>query len=147
MSTKPAARLRYLVGIIPAKLFAISIYDLNLKPAPEIWSKKEVIGHLIDSAANNHQRFIRVQYEDAPTIIYDQNKWNKLNGYADCDAAELIQLWAAYNLHLANIMDRTKEPELQRLCNTGGVIPVTLQWLIEDYVAHLEHHLRDIVDY
>lgn len=67
-------RLQYLIDIIPEKLAGINEREFGLKPAVTKWSKKEMLGHLIDSATNNHQRFIRVQYENAPVIVYDQVK-------------------------------------------------------------------------
>jgi hypothetical protein len=67
-------RLQDLLDVVPAKLSRIKDTDFVYKPAPDKWSKKEILGHLIDSAANNHQRFIRAQYENIPTIVYDPNK-------------------------------------------------------------------------
>src|SRR6478609_7364599 len=75
--------------------------DFSFKPAPEKWSKKEILGHLIDSATNNHQRFIRIQFEDNPVIGYDQNKWVEYSRYQQMSTTELIRFWQTYNQHLA----------------------------------------------
>lgn len=140
----PLHRLQYLINTIPDKLRNIPETDFSYKLAPEKWSKKEIIGHLIDSATNNHHRFVRVQFEDVPHITYDQNKWNAASRYQDMKSNHVIDFWAHYNQHLIKVVQRIPEADLQRECNTGGVENVTLQWLIEDYVNHMEHHLKQI---
>lgn len=140
-------RLQYLCDNIPPVLRNIPEEDFSRKPKPEKWSKKQILGHLIDSAANNHQRFIRVQYEEMPAIVYNQNKWNELSHYNEKDSDQLIQLWTLYNQHLLYIIQNIPEKNLERKCNCGEPAPVTLQWLIDDYVKHLEHHLHQIIEY
>lgn len=140
------SRLRYLVETMPGKLAAIPAITFNTRPAEGKWSPKEVIGHLADSAANNHQRFIRGQYEDTPVIFYDQDKWNALNHYQELDAEHVIGLWAMYNRHLAEVVSRIPTKNLQRTCKDGKGSVNTLQWLIDDYVAHMEHHLKQITE-
>lgn len=76
--------------IIPPLLTAIGEPAFSTKPAPEKWSKKEIIGHLIDSATNNHQRFVRAQFEPTPQIYYDQNKWNEYSYYDRMEGALVI---------------------------------------------------------
>ena len=109
------------------------------------WSAKQVIGHLIDSACNNHQRFVRLAL--APGLVspgYEQAEWVNLQDYASRRWTDLLALWTSYNLHLAHVM--TAIPA-ESLANQGTVngSPVTLQFLMEDYVAHLEHHLSSIL--
>ncbi len=99
-------RLDYLCNTIPALLFEIPREDFSFKPASGKWSKKEIIGHLIASATNNHHRFVRVQFEDVPFIIYDQNKWNENSHYEDMDGQHLIDFWKSYNLHLLEILKK-----------------------------------------
>ncbi len=106
-----------------------------------------MLGHLIDSATNNHQRFIRGQFEDTPFIIYDQNNWVACSRYQDMESAHVIAFWEAYHRHLLEVIKRIPEESLSRKCKTNEPEPVTLQWLIEDYVVHQEHHLRQIVEY
>jgi hypothetical protein len=146
MITIAANRLQYLCDIIPPLLKAIPEDEFTRKPAPEKWSKKQVLGHLIDSAANNHQRFIRVQFEDVPAIAYDQNNWNSHSHYNALDSSNLIHFWRLYNLHLLELIRRIPEEKLKRECAVGNKI-VTLQFLVDDYVKHMEHHLQQIVAY
>jgi len=147
MIQESISRLEYLCKIIPSLLNDISVADFLFKPSPEKWSKQQVLGHLIDSATNNHQRFIRVQFEDVPYIRYDQNQWNHYSFYHDLNTAELIEFWRRYNLHLVEIIKRIEPSNLSRFCHTGGENPVTLEFLVNDYVQHLEHHLKELVNY
>lgn len=147
MTSQIIKRLDFLVTIIPDLLKEIKDGDLSLKPSSVKWSKKEILGHLIDSAANNHQRFIRGQFEDRPTIGYNQDAWNKYNHYNEIDSGQLITFWEAYNRHLLEIMKRMPPESLQKQCRAVDGSTYTLAFLIEDYVAHLEHHLKQIVTY
>jgi hypothetical protein len=147
MTEKPIQRLQYLCTTIPPLLSKIKEDNFSSKPSSDKWSKKEILGHLIDSATNNHQRFVRVQFEHVPTISYDQIKWNSHTHYNQIDSKHLISFWAAYNLHLVELIKLIPKDNLTRECNIGRDTPVTLQWLIDDYVRHLEHHLKQIVEY
>jgi hypothetical protein len=147
MINNSANRLKVLLEIIPSMLFEISEEEFSAKLNSEKWSKKEILGHLIDSAANNHQRFIRVQYGNIPTIFYDQNKWNELNHYQDLQSKHIIHLWTIYNQHLLEVIKRIPENSLLKECNVGGKKNATLQFLIDDYVQHLEHHLTQITNF
>lgn len=140
-------RLQYLCDILPGLLRKISEQDFSHKPSPEKWSKKEILGHLIDSAANNHQRFLRVQFEDAPHIVYDQVNWNRYSHHQSMNTEHLISFWEIYNRHLLTIIQAIPPENVQRMCKINAPEPVTLQWVIEDYVRHMEHHLRQLVAY
>jgi hypothetical protein len=140
-------RLQYLCKIIPPLLTQISQEDFSHKPSPEKWSKKEILGHLIDSATNNHQRFIRCQFENVPSISYDQNTWNTCSHHNRIDGKHLIKFWTLYNLHIIELMKQIPEEDLKKECNTGGENNVTIEWLFNDYVKHHEHHLRQIIEY
>ncbi len=109
------------------------------------WSRKQVLGHLIDSAANNHQRFIRAQL-DGPHAFpgYEQEAWVERNGYADTAWSDLVALWRAYNLHLLRVIARIPQDKLDVTCTVGNNPPMTLGFIIEDYVKHLRHHLQQI---
>ena len=139
-------RLEYLCNTIPVLLNQLDENDFSNKPAPGKWSKKEILGHLIDSATNNHHRWVRAQFEDIPVLSYDQNKWNEFSYYNGMPAQQVISFWTAYNLQIAALIRLIPQQNLQRLCGIGGQ-PVTLEWLFIDYVSHLEHHLKQIVDY
>ncbi len=146
MITESIKRLQYLCDEIPAQLSIIPEIDFTNKSAPGKWSKKEILGHLIDSATNNHQRFIRAQFENIPTISYDQDNWNKLSHYNLIDSKQLIQFWEMYNRHLIEIGMRIPEYSLTRECIAGGE-KHTIEWLFNDYVKHMEYHLSQIVSY
>ena len=138
------------------RLTGISEAQSEERLAPGRWSKKEILGHLIDSASNNHQRFVRAAFqEDLVFPGYKQDEWVRTQNYRDCPWADLVELWRLYNLQLARVMDAT--PEKLRLRKTArhnfhdigfqkflAGEPVTLDGLMRDYVAHLDHHLAQI---
>ncbi|MES2780768.1 MAG: DinB family protein [Bacteroidota bacterium] len=140
-------RLNDLLQIVPDKLRHIREEDFVFKPHQDKWSKKQILGHLIDSAANNHQRFIRIQYEDVPTIVYDQNRWNELNHYQELDTEHVVSMWTLFNEHILEVIKHIPEENLRRKGNTGLPEPVTLKFLIDDYVDHMEHHVKQIIQY
>ena len=145
--TESLKRLNYLIEIIPPLLDQISDQDFDFKPQPLKWSKKQILGHLVDSAANNQQRFIRIQYENEPIIFYDQDKWNLHNHHQELSRKHLIEFWAIYNTHLIQLASRIPAANLERKGIGKDGIARTLLWYIEDYVVHMEHHLRQIVEY
>lgn len=140
-------RLDRLCEIIPPLLFAMNESDFSNQPSETQWSKKQILGHLIDSATNNHQRFVRVQFEENPVISYDQNQWNLHSHYSSMEAGELIRFWQNYNQHLSLLIKRIPEEKHERVCIVGQNKKVTLLFLITDYIEHMEHHLKQIVDY
>jgi hypothetical protein len=110
------------------------------------WSRKQILGHLIDSAANNHQRFVRAQQTERLVIPgYAQEAWVQLQAYGRRPWAELVTLWEAFNLHLAHVIEVTPPERLPTPCVIGEGEPVTLGWLMSDYVRHLRHHLEQIL--
>jgi hypothetical protein len=109
------------------------------------WSRKQVIGHLIDSASNNHQRFVRAaQQESLEFPGYDQDGNIRMQAPQEADWALLIMLWAAYNRYLAHVMARLPANKLETVCRIGSGKPVTLRFIADDYLAHLLHHLSQI---
>jgi hypothetical protein len=128
-------------------LAEISESDSKKKSAPEKWSKKEILGHLIDSAANNHQRFVRAQLNKELRIPgYEQQVWVNTQRYQSESWPNLFQLWKSYNLHLLHIISAIPENALGNCCVIGDNKPVTLEFVIEDYVRHLRHHLEQILE-
>ena len=114
---------------------------------PEKWVRKEILGHLIDSAANNHQRFIRAQYDDSYIgPAYDQLAWVAANAYMQRPWSDLVDLWAALNRHLAHVIESARSDRLGTMCVIGDNVPATLEWVMRDYVRHLRHHLEQIFD-
>ena len=120
------------------------------------WAPIQVLGHLIDSAANNHQRFVRAQFTDDLVFPgYDQDQWVSGQRYYDESWENLVQLWSAYNLHLAHVASGISQESLTRprTNHNQDVVafvhfdknePATLEYLILDYVVHLRHHLNEI---
>jgi hypothetical protein len=112
---------------------------------PGGWLRKEMLGHLIDSAANNHQRFVRATLDghyEGPE--YEQESWVRLHGYAELPWATLLNIWRDRNTVLARIVERIEEQRLQAPCKIGDGAPATLQFVIEDYLRHLDHHVGQI---
>ncbi len=141
-----AQSLEALIDRTAHKLFDIPEADSEVRPAPGKWSKKEIIGHLIDSASNNHQRFVRAQETQALTIPgYTQNFWVDRQGYQSEPWKTLVALWTAYNTHLAHLIARIPNECANNLCTVGSNQPVTLKFLAEDYVRHAEHHLNQVL--
>lgn len=109
------------------------------------WVKKEVLGHLIDSAANNHQRFVRAQFSD-PFVWpgYEQDAWVAVNGYRGRPWLELLELWVALNRHVIQVIAGVSADKLGTACTIGGE-PGTLEWWMKDYVRHHRHHLEELL--
>ena len=126
------------------KFRKMSTEDWESRKAPGKWSKKEILGHMIDSAANNHQRFVRAQYGDKTPISYHGDAWVKAQDYNFHDVKILIELWINYNLHLAHVISKIPDDKFGVLFSADAKEPVTLEWIVKDYVKHLEHHLAQI---
>jgi hypothetical protein len=116
------------------------------KPGPNRWSKQEMLGHLVDSAANNHQRIVRGALNLAGDFPpYQQDLWVATQRYNDADWPGLVELFSQYNLHLARVIEYLPPEILENPCNIGKDEPVTLRFVIDDYLRHLEHHLDKLV--
>lgn len=138
------------------RLSRVSDTDAAHRPSSDTWSVKEVIGHLIDSATNNHQRFVRAAWQDDLVFGgYDQNAWVAAQQYQQAPWPALLTLWSAYNEHLARVMRATPEAVRTRLHRRHNLdelawqpVPreraTSLDYLMRDYVGHLQHHLRQI---
>jgi hypothetical protein len=109
---------------------------------PDGWCAREVLGHLIDSACNNHRRFVVGQSMSMTQFdSYDQNEWVERQHYAQAPWRDLVALWAAYNRHLAHVIAMTPDKTAARTAlSPDGVGQVTIAFLMEDYVRHLRHH-------
>jgi hypothetical protein len=114
-------------------------------PKPGAWSPKQELGHLIDSAANNHMRFavasIEGVYEGAG---YTQDRWVEAHGYQDLPWTEIVELWYRYNLLLVHLVGRIAEGQMQNRCVIGSNA-VILRFLIVDYVRHMQHHVDHVL--
>ncbi|WP_170110402.1 DinB family protein [Flavilitoribacter nigricans] len=154
--SKTAHHLKTIIDTIRPRLQALTDEQAARRPTPDKWSTKEIIGHLVDSASNNHQRFIRAQFTDE--LIFDgyrQEEWVKLQDYARADWQNLVQLWYYFNWQMARVIARVPDPVRHQLRPRHNldkiamrkVMPlksVSLEYFMEDYVKHLEHHLQQI---
>jgi len=138
------------------RLRRVADADAARRPAAGKWSAKEVVGHLVDSASNNHQRFVRAQWQDDLVFSgYDQDAWVSAQQYQSAPWPELLDLWAAYNLHLARVMRAMPDAVRARMHARHNLDelawrpvprdqPASLDYFMRDYVDHLQHHLRQI---
>jgi DinB superfamily len=129
------------------KLQAIPEKTAATRPgASEGWSRKQELGHLIDSATNNRVRFIVAALNGKYTgPTYDGRGWVELGGYSDAPWTDLVELWTRLNEALAAAIERIPDERLSTECNINGG-PVSLDFLIRDYVVHMQHHLDHILD-
>jgi hypothetical protein len=141
-------RLQEHINLVPSEYLKYSEEELRRKSAPNKWSKKELLGHLIDSAANNHHRFIKIQFLPAPFFVegYAQNDWVRIQNYNEKDSQRLVNLWKVYNEHILFIMQNTPEKNLQIKIKAEDPFENadTLFFLMKDYVDHMDHHLKQI---
>jgi len=142
-----AAALERAIDEAKAELREITDREAGARPAPDKWSKKEELGHLIDSATNNHVRFVRAAIEpEYRGPGYQQNDWVNLHGYSEMPWDEIIDFWENYNSFLVGLVRRIPEDKLRTPCVVGNSETVTLAFLIEDYVLHMQHHLDHIFE-
>lgn len=129
-----------------ARFHAMSESDISRVRGAGKWSKKEILGHLIDSACNNHQRFIRAQSEN-PFVWpgYEQDRWVCMHRYRERSWAELVDLWIALNRHVAHVIETVPLDRLETSCIIGGNDPASLEWWMRDYLRHLKHHLEQLM--
>jgi len=116
----------------------------SIKPSANKWSKKEVIGHLVDSAQNNIRRFIVAQHDNNPLIVYRQDDWVSINNYQSYQLEDLVQLWYLLNKQICSILSNTSQDILQRTCQTESLH--TIEWLAKDYIKHMKHHLHSVLN-
>lgn len=140
------------------RLLQISEAQSEQPRAEDHWSSKQIIGHLIDSATNNHARFVLGQIKDDLVFPgYDQNRWVEINHYQQAPWSQLVGLWQAYNLHLLHVMSHADPEKLSHRCAQHSLQTIafdtisesetaTLGYLMKDYVVHLKHHLKQIFD-
>lgn len=137
-------QLSHIVQTYSLLLFELDEHDAMYKSSPEKWSKKELIGHLFDSAQNNIRRFVVAQYEERPYIIYDQDTWVQAAGYQHHPLPELIKLWELLNKHMIRVLENIPASMHEREVFTGSIH--SIQWLASDYNKHLLHHLHQVLE-
>ena len=149
------ADFRRTVESSKARLLDIPAHEAG-QGTEDKWSAKQIIGHLIDSACNNHQRFVRAQFtNDLVCSGYDQEAWVSSQKYNDETWPDLVHLWAAYNLHLLHVISVMPEDVLTRVRKEHNLdqiafkavdrnTPTTLEYFVRDYADHMRHHLVQI---
>jgi hypothetical protein len=140
-----------------AMMTAMSEDEARTPWREDAWTRKELLGHLVDSASNNHGRFVRAQFtSDLVSPGYDQEKWVAAQRYADAPWASLITLWREFNLHIARVIEATplevataarEKHNLDQIAwrTVPADEPATLEYFMRDYVNHLEHHLHQLL--
>jgi DinB superfamily len=139
-------RLGAVLEEAPPRLLALSEAEAGAPAKGMRWTRKQLVGHLIDSASNNHQRFVRAQQQASMSFPrYVQDEWIAAQGYHERPWGELVELWRLYNRHLLHVMRRVPEAAFANSCIVAADEPETLAYHMADYVVHLEHHLGQIL--
>jgi hypothetical protein len=146
-ATQPAAELRAAVSAALPRLRAVSEERSRQSRGDGKWVRREILGHLIDSAANNQQRFVRARFSN-PFVWpgYDQNAWVSAHAYRERSWTELVEIWSALNAQVAAAMESVSVACLGHTCMIGNDPPAPLEWWMRDYLRHLRHHLQQIVE-
>jgi hypothetical protein len=142
-----SAELTRVVAEVCGEFRDMSGIEWTLSRAEGAWTRLEILGHLIDSARNNHERVARAVADgelDWPG--YDQDAMVRVHRYGLASPGFLVTVWEAQNLALARLVGLIPEERVGAMCRIGDGEPVTLEFLVHDYVAHLQHHLRQILD-
>jgi hypothetical protein len=116
------------------------------KAAPGKWSKKEIMGHLVDSAQINLQRFVRCTYQENFKLVYEQEEWVKAAHYQEANIGEILALWRLLNRQIIRVLADYPPGRLHAKCDNSriGESLYTVEWLAQDYIRHLKHHLHQI---
>jgi len=129
------------------KLVNIPEDDSTFARAKGKWTRREIIGHMIDSASNNHHRFVQALAKDGTEFpTYDQDMWVCVQDYKNALWSDLLHFWRFYNQHLLHVLRSMPDEMLQRTISLGGAKPVTVQHLVEEYIRHMKHHLKQIME-
>ena len=151
-----ATNFRQRIHEIYNQLSQISIKKAKQQPAPDKWSPIQIMGHLIDSANNNHRRFTKAQWQDNMIFNgYAQAEWVTAQNYQAANWQQILDLWKSYNLHISYIMENTPEEKLNRevhehnldkiaMITVPADQPTSLGYFMKDYIYHIEHHFRQI---
>lgn len=138
-----------LIHTIPVELQVFAEEEAAKKATPGSWSKKEILGHLCDSATNNHMRFVKIVLSPDPIRIekYQQNQWVSLHDYqANYSYTDLVMLWIFLNKQILYVLKKGIEEQFNKPVVLDDHTTVTLGWLLEDYVNHMLHHVNQILE-
>jgi hypothetical protein len=130
---------------LPEEYNSMSEKEISNRPLPNKWSKKEILGHLCDSAINNIERFIKIQYEEPVYVVqsYNQDHWVMVQDYQNQSLDEIVNLFQTLNKQMTIIIKNIPDEKLSNLCDIGNNQHQTLEWLIKDYLEHMEHHIHN----
>ena len=154
---QPGNILATIVDTVVPQMQSLDLSSVSIKPDPDRWSKIEILGHLLDSANNNHRRFVLACFTDELIFDgYDQEAWVRVQDYQNAEWSSLVSLWRLYNKHLASLIEGIDADVLQkhraRHClhriawkPVPENEPATLDYFIRDYIGHLEHHVGQIL--
>ncbi|MED4651024.1 DinB family protein [Bacillus pseudomycoides] len=140
-----ATQLEHIIHTASQKIILFS--DNDIKLAPTKWSKKEILGHLCDSGTVNHRRFVDILTSKETIILtgYDQDLWVQVHNYQQSFSAnEILKLWEAINIQMIKLLSNVKNEHFQLTCKLEDQQEVTLEWLVTDYIDHMNHHLNQI---
>ena len=141
-----AQYLQQTIAQVLPLLQQISDQEASIKLLPHKWSKKEILGHLVDSASNNQQKFVRMMKQPHLNFVgYAQDFWVSEQHYNTASWQELVNFWSAYNNHIAHIIEYVNPDYLQHTITIEGKGLFTLEFIMNDYAEHLKHHLKVIL--
>lgn len=137
--------INHWIQTLPKVYNSMSETEISNRPLQNKWSKKEILGHLCDSAINNINSFVKVQYEEQPFVIqsYSQNQWVILQKYQERPLDEILNLFLSLNKQIINTISNISKERLSNLCDIGDNQQKTLEWLVKDYLKHMEHHINN----
>ncbi|MCM3213023.1 DinB family protein [Niallia taxi] len=135
--------INHWIQALPKEFTTMSVTEISNRSAPSKWSKKEILGHLCDSAINNLGRFLQVQYEEQPYVIqpYNQVQWVILQNYQERPLQDIVTLFQTLNNQIVHVLQNIPSEKLSYICDIGNNEEKTLEWLIQDYLEHMEHHI------
>jgi hypothetical protein len=143
--TDVAAQFESDLAVIRAALFSVPIELAGIPWRTDGWTRRQIVGHLCDSAANNRQRFVRAAIDGTYAGPgYAQDAWVAAHGYDAMEWETLLRWWQIEHEILAAVVRRIPAERLEAMCTVGDDAPVTLRFLIEDYIAHHKGHLKQI---